>query len=134
MAQDNEYCLGAVPAKGRKGVLSLMLVMLGLTFFSASMWAGATLGNFASGSGPTMVTTYDAAKLNAQSLTREGAALLLPQAELTAEGLARQVADLNGKREQLTGMAQAARRVAILNATERVAAVCRELVNDERRA
>ncbi|WP_240037788.1 hypothetical protein [Aeromonas sobria] len=42
MAQDNEYCLGAVPAKGRKGVLSLslMLVMLGLTFFSASMWTG----------------------------------------------------------------------------------------------
>ncbi len=28
MTQDNEYCLGAVPAKGRKGVLSLMLVML----------------------------------------------------------------------------------------------------------
>ncbi len=44
MAQDNEYCLGAVPAKGRKGVLSLMLVMLGLTFFSASMWTGGTLG------------------------------------------------------------------------------------------
>lgn len=44
MAQDNEYCLGAVPAKGRKGVLSLMLVMLGLTFFSASMWTGGALG------------------------------------------------------------------------------------------
>ena len=68
------------------------------------------------------------------SLTQEGAALLLPQRELTAERLAGLVGELNQHREQLNGMAQAARRVAILNATERVAAVCRELINDERRA
>lgn len=35
-------------------------------------FAGATLGNFASGSGPMVVTTYDAAKFNIQSLTRSG--------------------------------------------------------------
>lgn len=65
---------------------------------------------------------------NAESLTREGAALLLPQRELTPTRLAHQVEELNRHREQLVGMAQAARRVAILNATERVAAVCRQLV------
>ena len=68
------------------------------------------------------------------SLTQEGAALLLPQSELTSERLAELVGGLNQQREQLSGMAQAARRVAILNATERVAAVCREVINDERRA
>lgn len=71
---------------------------------------------------------------NALSLTQEGAALLLPQSELTSERLAELVGGLNQQREQLSGMAQAARRVAILNATERVAAVCREVINDERRA
>ena len=65
---------------------------------------------------------------NAESLTREGAALLLPQRELTPARLAQQVGELNRHREQLVYMAQAARRVAILNATERVAAVCRQLV------
>jgi len=65
---------------------------------------------------------------NAESLTREGAALLLPQRELTPTRLAHKVEELNRHREQLVGMAQAARRVAILNATERVAAVCRQLV------
>ncbi|MGF1701802.1 cytosine permease [Photobacterium makurazakiensis] len=44
MAGDNNYSLGAVPQSARKGVLSLTMVMLGLTFFSASMWTGGTLG------------------------------------------------------------------------------------------
>ncbi len=35
---------GAVNAESRKGFLSMMMVMLGFTFFSASMWAGGTLG------------------------------------------------------------------------------------------
>jgi UDP-N-acetylglucosamine--N-acetylmuramyl-(pentapeptide) pyrophosphoryl-undecaprenol N-acetylglucosamine transferase len=64
---------------------------------------------------------------NAESLTREGAALLLPQRDLTPARLAQKVSKLNSHREQLVYMAQAARRVAILNATERVAAVCRQL-------
>jgi UDP-N-acetylglucosamine--N-acetylmuramyl-(pentapeptide) pyrophosphoryl-undecaprenol N-acetylglucosamine transferase len=64
---------------------------------------------------------------NAESLTREGAALLLPQRDLTPARLAQKVSELNSHREQLVYMAQAARRVAILNATERVAAVCRQL-------
>ncbi|EMN7429390.1 hypothetical protein WB904_001890 [Vibrio parahaemolyticus] len=36
MAGDNNYSLGPVPNTARKGVASLTMVMLGLTFFSAS--------------------------------------------------------------------------------------------------
>jgi RHS repeat-associated protein len=35
-------------------------------------WSGATLGNFASGSGPSLVSNYDASKLNLQTLSRSG--------------------------------------------------------------
>ncbi|OEE07949.1 cytosine permease [Aliivibrio fischeri] len=44
MSHDNDYSLGPVPKTARKGVISLTLVMLGLTFFSASMWTGGSLG------------------------------------------------------------------------------------------
>lgn len=44
MATDNNYSLGPVPTSARKGVASLTMVMLGLTFFSASMWTGGSLG------------------------------------------------------------------------------------------
>ncbi|EGU42692.1 cytosine permease [Vibrio ichthyoenteri ATCC 700023] len=44
MAADNNYSLGPVPLSARKGVASLTMVMLGLTFFSASMWTGGSLG------------------------------------------------------------------------------------------
>ncbi|MEC6796666.1 cytosine permease [Photobacterium sp. S4TG1] len=44
MATDNNYSLGPVPMTARKGVISLTMVMLGLTFFSASMWTGGALG------------------------------------------------------------------------------------------
>lgn len=44
MAGDNNYSLGPVPNTARKGVASLTMVMLGLTFFSASMWTGGSLG------------------------------------------------------------------------------------------
>ncbi|WP_159566995.1 cytosine permease [Budvicia diplopodorum] len=44
MSQDNNYSQGPVPLAARKGVIALTFVMLGLTFFSASMWTGGTLG------------------------------------------------------------------------------------------
>ncbi len=44
MANDTNYSLGPVPREARKGILSLTMVMLGLTFFSASMWTGGRLG------------------------------------------------------------------------------------------
>ena len=41
----SEYEFTSVAAADRRGFPSLLVVMLGFTFFSASMWAGATLGN-----------------------------------------------------------------------------------------
>ncbi|MEQ4922150.1 cytosine permease [Proteus hauseri] len=44
MSQDNNYSQGPVPISARKGGIALTFVMLGLTFFSASMWTGGALG------------------------------------------------------------------------------------------
>ncbi|MBU5592219.1 cytosine permease [Clostridium sp. MSJ-4] len=41
---DADYSLTAVETKDKKGFLAMMAVMLGFTFFSASMWAGGTIG------------------------------------------------------------------------------------------
>lgn len=41
----SEYEFSSVDSADRRGFPSLLVVMLGFTFFSASMWAGATLGN-----------------------------------------------------------------------------------------
>ncbi len=41
----SEYEFSSVAAADRRGFPALLVVMLGFTFFSASMWAGATLGN-----------------------------------------------------------------------------------------
>lgn len=44
-AEDAEYSHEAVPASSRKGFWPLFFIMLGFTFFSASMSVGAKLGN-----------------------------------------------------------------------------------------
>ncbi|MCF2909591.1 cytosine permease [Pseudoalteromonas sp. DL2-H2.2] len=44
MTEDSNYGLKPVPESARKGGVALSLLMLGLTFFSASMWTGGTLG------------------------------------------------------------------------------------------
>ncbi len=44
MSQDANFSRQPVPAHARKSALALSLVMLGLTFFSASMWTGGALG------------------------------------------------------------------------------------------
>ena len=36
---DIDYADQAVPKEGRKGFLTMFMIMLGFTFFSASMWA-----------------------------------------------------------------------------------------------
>ena len=43
--KDKDYSLEAVPKSARKGFRSMFFVMLGFTFFSASMSVGAKLGN-----------------------------------------------------------------------------------------
>lgn len=40
---DVDYADSAVPENGRKGFLTMFMIMLGFTFFSASMWAGQQL-------------------------------------------------------------------------------------------
>ena len=62
---------------------------------------------------------------NAQFLSKHGAALLLPQSELSAEKLAQLIIELS--REKLSAMAQKARNVAKPDAAQRVAQVCAEL-------
>lgn len=42
--QDHDFSLEAVPQSSKKGFLSMLVVMLGFTFFSASMLSGGTLG------------------------------------------------------------------------------------------
>jgi UDP-N-acetylglucosamine--N-acetylmuramyl-(pentapeptide) pyrophosphoryl-undecaprenol N-acetylglucosamine transferase len=62
---------------------------------------------------------------NARFLSERGAAVLLPQAELTAEKLAQLLQDF--ARDKLLAMAQAARAAAKPDATQAVAQVCMEL-------
>ena len=62
---------------------------------------------------------------NAQFLSKHGAAVLLPQSELSAEKLADLLHELS--REKLSAMAQRARELAKAGAAREVAAVCEEL-------
>lgn len=62
---------------------------------------------------------------NARFLSERGAAVLLPQTELSAEKLAQLLRDLS--REKLSAMAQLARALAKPDAAEQVARVCAEL-------
>jgi UDP-N-acetylglucosamine--N-acetylmuramyl-(pentapeptide) pyrophosphoryl-undecaprenol N-acetylglucosamine transferase len=62
---------------------------------------------------------------NARFLSAQGAAVLLPQQEMNAEGLAQLLRGLD--RERLLAMAQAARKLAKPEATQQVAQVCAEL-------
>ncbi|HIT68987.1 MAG TPA: cytosine permease, partial [Candidatus Aphodomonas merdavium] len=40
---DKDYSLEPVPASARKGFAAMFFIMLGFTFFSASMWTGVSL-------------------------------------------------------------------------------------------
>ena len=40
----DDYALEPVPEGARRGFVSMSVVMLGFTFFAASMWTGGTLG------------------------------------------------------------------------------------------
>lgn len=66
---------------------------------------------------------------NAKFLSKQGAALLVQQKELNAEGLAQLIAGLS--REQLKDMARAARGLAKPEATRRVAEICRQMAGEK---
>jgi len=42
---DIDYAEAAVPKTSRRGLLTMFMIMLGFTFFSASMWVGQNLSN-----------------------------------------------------------------------------------------
>ncbi|KWR87652.1 undecaprenyldiphospho-muramoylpentapeptide beta-N-acetylglucosaminyltransferase [Cupriavidus sp. IDO] len=65
---------------------------------------------------------------NAEFLSKQGAALLVQQKELTAEGLAQTIAALT--RPQLKDMARLARGLAKPEATRRVAEICSQMARD----
>ena len=44
-AVDIDYAATAVPQEGRRGYLTMFMIMLGFTFFSASMWVGQQLAD-----------------------------------------------------------------------------------------
>lgn len=67
---------------------------------------------------------------NATSLTKAGAAILIPQTELNAESLAGHLNELlQTERQALLKMAQAARQLAMPKATEVVAGICLEVAH-----
>ena len=69
---------------------------------------------------------------NASWLVGEGAALLLPQSELSAPALANMLSQLAASPAQLGEMAQAASRSARLDATTRIADICEEVQRERR--
>jgi UDP-N-acetylglucosamine--N-acetylmuramyl-(pentapeptide) pyrophosphoryl-undecaprenol N-acetylglucosamine transferase len=74
---------------------------------------------------PLPIAVDDHQTHNARFLSEHGAAMLLPQKELTAEKLAQLLRGFN--REKLLAMAQAARSLAKPHATQAVAQVCSSL-------
>lgn len=43
--KDVDFADSAVPASSRKNVVTMFMIMLGFTFFSASMWVGQQLAD-----------------------------------------------------------------------------------------
>lgn len=63
---------------------------------------------------------------NAEFLQEQGAAVILPEADLDAEKLAGTLTELMGDRSRLRSMAANARAAAIPDSAEQVAGICRE--------
>jgi UDP-N-acetylglucosamine--N-acetylmuramyl-(pentapeptide) pyrophosphoryl-undecaprenol N-acetylglucosamine transferase len=96
--------------------------------------AGATtLAELAALGKPAILIPYpfaadDHQRTNAEVLVRQGAAELIPNAELSGERLASSVLALARERMRLARMADAVRQLAVPNAALRVAEVCRQVV------
>ena len=72
---------------------------------------------------PLPTAADDHQRHNAETLANAGAALLLPQAELTSDRLAQEVASLLGDRVRLAQMSSAARKFSHPNAAAEIAAL-----------
>jgi UDP-N-acetylglucosamine--N-acetylmuramyl-(pentapeptide) pyrophosphoryl-undecaprenol N-acetylglucosamine transferase len=94
--------------------------------------AGAlTIAELAAAGLPSVLVPYphatdDHQSGNARYLANAGAAVLLPQPELTAATLGAELQRLGGDREALLGMASRARGLALADAARRVAQLCLE--------
>jgi UDP-N-acetylglucosamine--N-acetylmuramyl-(pentapeptide) pyrophosphoryl-undecaprenol N-acetylglucosamine transferase len=77
---------------------------------------------------PFPAATDDHQTRNAAYLVGEGAAVMIPERELSAEGLAEQLATLCSGRGRLIAMAERARALARPRATEDLADACAELI------
>lgn len=71
--------------------------------------------------------------VNAQALARRGAALMLPQTEMTAENLARLIDDLINDRERLHLMAKAAQALGRRGAADLILQECRSIAASKNR-
>jgi UDP-N-acetylglucosamine--N-acetylmuramyl-(pentapeptide) pyrophosphoryl-undecaprenol N-acetylglucosamine transferase len=81
---------------------------------------------------PFPAATDDHQTRNAAFLVREGAAIMIAERELSAEGLAEQLATLCSGRGRLIAMAERARALAKPRAVQDLADACVELVQGER--
>jgi UDP-N-acetylglucosamine--N-acetylmuramyl-(pentapeptide) pyrophosphoryl-undecaprenol N-acetylglucosamine transferase len=73
----------------------------------------------------------DHQSVNARSLAKRGAALMLPQSEITAENLARLLGDLLNDQERLIDMAGVARSLGKPEAAWKILEQCRLLANKD---
>ncbi len=95
--------------------------------------AGAmTVSELAVAGVPAILVPYphavdDHQSRNARRLVELGAAVLVPQSELTPERLAAELGELAGSRPRLVEMALAARRAGVPDATARVVDACLEV-------
>ncbi|MEP5764443.1 MAG: undecaprenyldiphospho-muramoylpentapeptide beta-N-acetylglucosaminyltransferase [Halieaceae bacterium] len=69
--------------------------------------------------------------VNAQWLAEQGAAVLLAQSDMTAEGLAELISGLADSPGRLSAMAHAARLAAMPEATDKVADICEEVRREQ---
>jgi UDP-N-acetylglucosamine--N-acetylmuramyl-(pentapeptide) pyrophosphoryl-undecaprenol N-acetylglucosamine transferase len=77
---------------------------------------------------PFPFATDDHQKRNAQALATKGAALLIPESELTVERIANEVSSMISSERQLAEMSAAARALSHPQAAEEIAALAAELV------
>lgn len=67
---------------------------------------------------------------NAMSLVKSEAAVLLPQSNFTEDEIVRVLRDLTENPDKITAMAKRVKELAILDATEKVAGICEQLIDD----
>lgn len=71
---------------------------------------------------------YDHQTMNARFLSDRNAAILIPQEQLSIDGLAMLITELSADRPRILALSTSAREYSITDASERVAELCREVM------